>query len=63
LVGVAPEQLRGVLLGIGYRAITRDGLELFVPRPRRLKTEKPRAARHLARDGHPFAKLKELRFA
>jgi ATP-dependent RNA helicase SUPV3L1/SUV3 len=63
LAGVAPDELRGVLQGIGYRVVIRDGAELFVPRPRRVKPQTPHAARHLTRgDGHPFAKLKELRF-
>jgi hypothetical protein len=50
-----------VLAGLGYRAIVRDGAELFVARPRRPKPPRPHA---LTRgEGHPFAKLKELRLA
>jgi ATP-dependent RNA helicase SUPV3L1/SUV3 len=64
LLGVAAADLRRVLLGLGYRAITRDGAELFVPRSRRAKPPEVQAARHFARgDGHPFAKLREMRFA
>jgi ATP-dependent RNA helicase SUPV3L1/SUV3 len=64
LAGVAPGELRGVLQGIGYRAVIRDGAELFATLPRRVKPQTLHAAGHLTRgDGHPFAKLKELRFA
>jgi ATP-dependent RNA helicase SUPV3L1/SUV3 len=60
LAGVTPSDLRRVLIGLGYRATVRDGVELFVARPRRLQ----RAGRRLAHsDGHPFAKLKQLKFA
>ena len=64
LAGVAPGELGGVLRGIGFRTIVRDGAQLFVARPRRLRPPAPHAARHVTRgDGHPFAKLKEMRFA
>ncbi len=64
LAGVAPDDLRRLLLGLGHRTLIRDGVELFVPRPRRLNAA-PRRARHrqAAHDGHPFAKLKQLKFA
>jgi len=59
--GVALADLPQVLAGLGYRAIVRDGAELFVARPRRPKPPRPHA---LTRgEGHPFAKLKELRLA
>jgi ATP-dependent RNA helicase SUPV3L1/SUV3 len=64
LAGVAPSDLRRVLIGLGYRAILRDGAELFVARPRRLESPQRRAGRRVAQsDGHPFAKLKQLKFA
>ncbi|HTT78778.1 MAG TPA: helicase-related protein [Stellaceae bacterium] len=60
LAGVAPEQLRRLLLALGYRAVIEDGAEWFVAAKRR----QPRvAATRKPRDGHPFAKLKELNFA
>jgi ATP-dependent RNA helicase SUPV3L1/SUV3 len=64
LAGVAPSELHRVLTSLGYRAVIRDGAELFVARPRRAKPPRPPAPRHLVRgEGHPFAKLKELRLA
>lgn len=64
LAGVAQGDLRHVLLGLGYRAVTRDSGELFVARPRRF-TGRPRRVerRTVAPDSHPFAKLKQLKFA
>jgi hypothetical protein len=64
LGGVALGDLRRLLLGLGYRATTRDGAELFVARPHRLAGGPRRAARRPpAHEGHPFAKLKQLKFA
>ena len=64
LAGVAVRDLRRLLTGLGYRALIRDGEELFVARPRRLQDRPRRAPRRSApADGHPFAKLKQLRFA
>ena len=63
LAGVAPADLRRLLPGLGYRALIRDGAEWFVGRPRRLNNSPRREARRQAPEGHPFAKLKELKFA
>ena len=64
LAGVAVADLRRLLQGLGYRALIRDGAELFVARPRRLSGPSRRAARRdAAPDGHPFAKLNQLKFA
>jgi ATP-dependent RNA helicase SUPV3L1/SUV3 len=64
LAGVAPGDLRNLLLGLGYRALARDGVELFVARPRRLDGAPRRSwRRDAAPDGHPFAKLRQLKFA
>ena len=64
LAGIAPGDLRRLLVGLGYRATVRDGAELFVARPRRL-TGGPRRSgrRQIAHEGHPFAKLKQLKLA
>jgi ATP-dependent RNA helicase SUPV3L1/SUV3 len=64
LAGVALDDLRALLLALGYRALIRDGAEFFVARPQRLNSAPRRAARRQAApDGHPFAKLKQLKFA
>ncbi|HEV2187243.1 MAG TPA: helicase-related protein [Stellaceae bacterium] len=64
LAGIAPADLHRILTGLGYRAVLRDGAELFVARPRRARPVRPHVARHLGRgEGHPFAKLRELRLA
>jgi ATP-dependent RNA helicase SUPV3L1/SUV3 len=63
LAGVAVGDLRRLLLGLGYRGLIRDGTELFVLRPRHLKGAPGRQTRRQSLDGHPFAKLKQLKFA
>ncbi len=64
LAGVAPADLRGLLIALGYRATTRDGAEMFAPRPRRVRGLHPPAPRRaVAGDHHPFAKLTQLKFA
>jgi ATP-dependent RNA helicase SUPV3L1/SUV3 len=64
LAGVAVSDLRPLLTGLGYRALIRDGAELFVARPRRLQERLRRPSRPaLTQDGHPFAKLRQLKFA
>ena len=64
LGGVAPGDLRRVLLALGYRAVIEAGQEFFIGNPRRRGL--PRRLGSLAkppREGHPFAKLTELKFA
>jgi ATP-dependent RNA helicase SUPV3L1/SUV3 len=61
IAGVAPDELRRVLLALGYRAIIEEGGEFFIARPRR-RSPRP-APRSRPRPGHPFAKLQELKFA
>jgi ATP-dependent RNA helicase SUPV3L1/SUV3 len=64
LAGVAPADLRGLLIALGYRATARDGGEMFAPRSRRVRGLHPHAARRpIAGDHHPFAKLTQLKFA
>jgi ATP-dependent RNA helicase SUPV3L1/SUV3 len=64
LAGVAPGDLRNVLLALGYRAVIEGEAEFFVAGSRRRSAAQRQAAqRKRPRDGHPFAKLKELRFA
>src|SRR5712692_7198090 len=64
IAGVAPGELRGVLLALGYRAVIEEGDEFFIAKPRRRGTQPRDGTRpRPPREGHPFAKLKELKFA
>jgi ATP-dependent RNA helicase SUPV3L1/SUV3 len=65
LAGIAPGALRQVLLALGYRAVIEGEAELFMGKPRRRPPQqgRGRTPARPAREGHPFAKLKELRFA
>ena len=64
IAGVAPGDLRGVLIALGYRAVIEEGDEFFIARPRRRGPQPHDGARpRPPREGHPFAKLKELKFA
>ncbi len=64
IAGVAPGELRGVLLALGYRAVIEEGDEFFIAKPRRRGAPPPIGSRPKPpREGHPFAKLKELKFA
>ena len=48
----------------GYRAVIEEGDEFFIARPRRRGTQAHSGTRpRPPREGHPFAKLKELKFA
>ncbi|MGC2411170.1 MAG: hypothetical protein WA459_00525, partial [Stellaceae bacterium] len=64
VAGVTPAELRRVLLALGYRAVIEEGNEFFVAQPRRrIAQQQLRSRPRLPREGHPFAKLKELKFA
>jgi ATP-dependent RNA helicase SUPV3L1/SUV3 len=64
LGGLSPEEQRPVLLALGYRAVIEGDAELFAARPRRRIPQRPKSRRPApTREDHPFAKLKELRFA
>ena len=63
LAGVAPGELRHVLLALDYRAIIEAGNEVFVARPRRRGAQPLRSRPRQPREGHPFAKLRELKLA
>ena len=62
LAGVEPSALRPLLMALGYRAVIDQGVETFVARPRRRRVA---AGRNAVRpqEGHPFAKLRELKLA
>lgn len=64
IAGVTPGELRRVLLALGYRAVIEGGDEFFIGMPRRRAASlRPGLALKAPREGHPFAKLKELKFA
>jgi ATP-dependent RNA helicase SUPV3L1/SUV3 len=64
LAGVAPGELRHVLLALGYRAVIEAGNEVFIAKPRRRGAQPaPRPGPRPPREGHPFAKLQELKLA
>jgi ATP-dependent RNA helicase SUPV3L1/SUV3 len=61
--GVNPPALPALLEGLGYRSV-RDGASVRILAPAR-RRRRPAAARRpaMAREGHPFAKLRDLKFA
>jgi ATP-dependent RNA helicase SUPV3L1/SUV3 len=64
IAGLRPAALRQLLLALGYRAVIADGEETFTPRPRRQrKTNQVGGRRERSADGHPFARLGELKLA
>jgi ATP-dependent RNA helicase SUPV3L1/SUV3 len=63
VAGVEPGVLRRLLTALGYRAIIADGVETFVARPRRRNATTADGPAHPPREGHPFAKLRELKLA
>ena len=64
IAGVEPMALRGLLAALGYRAVITGGQETFMPSARRRRaTDKGHRRRAPAEEGHPFAKLRELKLA
>ena len=63
IAGVPIGELRRLVTALGYRAIIEGEQEFFVGKPRRRGPPENARQRRLPRDGHPFAKLKELNFA
>jgi len=63
LAGVAIGELRRIVTALGYRAIIEHEQEFFIGRPRRRNVPESLRRRVPLRDGHPFAKLKELNIA
>ena len=63
IAGVEPPALRRLLLALGYRAVIAAGQETFVARPRRQREINKSRRRLPPGEGHPFAKLKELKLA
>jgi ATP-dependent RNA helicase SUPV3L1/SUV3 len=64
IAGLQPAMLPRLLATLGYRVIVADGETTFIARPRRLrKISKDWQGRKRVGEGHPFAKLRELKFA
>ncbi len=63
MAGIEPGGLRPLLTALGYRAIIDAGAETFVARPRRRRERADRGDLRPPREGHPFAKLHELKLA
>jgi ATP-dependent RNA helicase SUPV3L1/SUV3 len=65
IAGVEPGVLRKLLTALGYRAVITAGEETFVAPPRRHRRvdKSPRRLGFGDGDGHPFAKLRELKLA
>jgi ATP-dependent RNA helicase SUPV3L1/SUV3 len=62
IAGIEGDGVRRWLMALGYRAVIDGGVETFVSRPRRrdnVRRNPPRPQR----EGHPFAKLRELKLA
>ena len=62
IAGVEPGVLRPLLVALGWRAVIAEGIETFVPRRRR-RDAAARTPTRPPREGHPFAKLRELKLA
>jgi ATP-dependent RNA helicase SUPV3L1/SUV3 len=64
IAGVEPAALSGLLADLGYRAAVVGGEETYIPIARRRRAvDKGHRRRGLVEEGHPFAKLRELKLA
>jgi ATP-dependent RNA helicase SUPV3L1/SUV3 len=63
IAGIEGDGLRRWLMALGYRAVIDGGIETFVSRPRRRGEGVRRNPPRPQREGHPFAKLRELKLA
>jgi len=61
--GISRQQLRHLLVALGYRAVAEAGGESFVARPRSRRKGGNGRSRLRMDEGHPFAKLRELTLA
>ena len=61
--GINRQQLRRLLVALGYRTVVEAGVENFVAPPRRRRQAVSSRPRLPADEGHPFAKLRELNLA
>ncbi len=63
IAGVALDELRRVVLALGYRSVIEASEEFFVGKPRHRAVPETLRRHRRPHEGHPFAKLKELKFA
>jgi ATP-dependent RNA helicase SUPV3L1/SUV3 len=65
VAGIGASEVRHLLFALGYRCVIEGDAEVFLGKARRRPTQQGRngQAARPAREGNPFAKLKELRFA
>jgi hypothetical protein len=65
IAGITVTDLRRVLPALGFRTAAGEGDDLVIARARRRRPvrSEPARARRVAGDGHPFAKLSELKLA
>ncbi len=64
IAGVEQSKLRGLVATLGYRAVIYNGKETFIARSQRQRDAKRTGRRRgPVGDGHPFAKLRELKLA
>jgi ATP-dependent RNA helicase SUPV3L1/SUV3 len=64
IAGVEQSKLRGLVATLGYRAVICDGKETFVASSQRRRDAKRTGRRRgPVGEGHPFAKLRELKLA
>jgi ATP-dependent RNA helicase SUPV3L1/SUV3 len=63
VAGVEPPLLSRVLAGLGYRMVVGGGRETYIARSRRRTDSKGIRRREPKGEGHPFAKLRELKLA
>jgi hypothetical protein len=66
IAGVEPLALGGLLAALGYQVVIMiiGGEKTFIPSARRRRaTDKGHCRRAPAEEGHPFAKLRELKLA
>jgi ATP-dependent RNA helicase SUPV3L1/SUV3 len=63
VAGVPLDELRRLVLALGYRSVIAASEEFFVAKPRRRAAPESLRRHGRPREGHPFAKLKELKFA
>ena len=61
--GISHQELRGLLVALGYRAVAEDGEDRFVARPRNWRKGGDGRRQSLMDESHPFAKLRELDLA